>query len=331
MGTRYTAIFHAPASSDLAAIEAELFAAVDAIDRQMSSWNPASDLCRLNAAPEGVWVTIPEALARVLATGLQVGRDSNGAFDMAIGEVVEAWGFGPSRLTPMRTPLPDARVGKARGTAATLIDLDGPALRVRKLGPATMDLSGIAKGEGVDALARCLDERRIDNWLVGIDGEMRARGTRGDGSAWAVGIERPTFGRREVGAVMELRDTAIATSGDYRRWVDVDGKRHSHTMDPATRRPVANRIASVTVLAPACILADAWATALMVLGEHEGIALARARGIDALFVLRDRDRLVEVLVPGQALAPGGAQDPALPWPEGERAQVKDGGPSALRE
>ncbi len=247
-------------------------------------------------APEHAWVGVPDALAHVLEAGVQVGRESHGSFDMGVGHLVDAWGFGPAP----RTPAPQGHY-RAAGEA---LEIDRARGRVRKRWPLALDLSGIAKGFGVDRLAHCLDGWGIEHYLVGIDGEMRARGAKPGGAAWAVAIERPSYGVREVAGVMELHDMAIATSGDYRHWRDVDGKRYAHTMDPARQRPVANRVAAVTVLAPTCMLADAWATALLVMGEHDGVALAKERGMDALFVLRDGDRLDEVLIlDGQLCAP----------------------------
>jgi thiamine biosynthesis lipoprotein len=299
MGTRYTAIFYAPESIDARAIGADLQAAVDKVDRQMSTWIPASDLCRLNAAPENTWVTIPFELMEVLDIGLKVGQESQGAFDMGVGAVVDAWGFGPSaRSFSPHDPAPDPQLPtQANG----FLDVDYARRRVRKLRTITLDLSGIAKGYGVDELARCLDRLDVERYLVGIDGEMRARGVKPGGEAWAVAVEKPVFGQREVSGVIELGDAAIATSGDYRHWIEVDRKRYAHTMDPRSGRPLSNTVAAVTVLMPTCVLADAWATALLVLGEQDGVALARERSIDAIFVLREGDQLREILVPGRLL------------------------------
>lgn len=296
MGTRYTALFYGAPGIDVAALGAKLFRAVDDVDRQMSTWNPASDLCRLNAAPAGAWIAIPGELAEVLEAGLLVGRQSSGAFDIGMGELVRAWGFGP--------PLPAPAMVPAGLPAGDLLEVDRGRRRVRKRGPMAIDLSGIAKGYGVDRLARCLDAHGIDNYLVGIDGEMRARGSKPGGQPWSVALEKPVYGVREVAGVMELGDMAIATSGDYRHYVDVAGKRHAHTMHPAMRLPVSNCLAAVTVLAPTCMLADAWATALLVLGERDGPALAIERGMNALFVLRDGERLEEILIlDGKLCAP----------------------------
>lgn len=300
MGTRYTAVFYGHADLDAAAIHVSLFAAVDQVDRQMSSWNPASDLCRVNAAPEHTWVRIPDALADVLETALQVGRESHGAFDIGVGELVDAWGFGPSRL--QLAGLPAVPHGQ-RQSAGTSMELDRHECRVRKHAPLRLDLSGIAKGYGVDQLAHCLDGWGITSYLAGIDGEMRARGTKPGGQAWSVAIEKPSYGVREVAGAMELMDEAIASSGDYRHWVDIADKRYSHTMNPALQRPLSNRLAGVTVLAPTCMLADAWATALMVSGEHDGPKLARERGMDALFAVRAGEQLEEIWIDGRS---GGA-------------------------
>ncbi|PWF44049.1 FAD:protein FMN transferase [Massilia glaciei] len=308
MGTRYSAVFYTPEGADLAAIGASLFAAVDRVDRQMSTWNPASDLCRLNAAAEGAWTAVPDELAEVLEAGVRIGVQSKGAFDIGLGDLVQAWGFGPSRCAPpARDPAQDQAQDQAprQRPACDRIEIDRPRRRVRKRAPIAIDLSGIAKGYGVDQLAHCLDGWGIGSYLVGIDGEMRARGSKPGGGAWAVAIEKPVYGVRAVSGVMQLEDTAIATSGDYRRWVEVAGRRYAHTMSPALQQPVSNRLAAVTVLAATCMLADAWATALLVLGEREGPALARERGMDALFVLRDGERLEEVLVMGAKLCEAG--------------------------
>jgi FAD:protein FMN transferase len=310
MGTRYTALFYASAGTDVTAIGASLHAAVDKVDRQMSNWNHASHLCQLNAAPENTWIAVPSELAHVLETGLEVGLQSNGAFDMGVGALVEAWGFRPSQHSP--SSLRSASNEQMFAPAAALLDVDRARHRVRKRGPITLDLSGIAKGYGVDQLAHCLDSWNVSSYLVGIDGEMRARSVKPDGGTWAVAVEQPNYSRREVGGVMELQDAAIATSGDYRHWVEIDGKRYAHTMDPRSSQPLSNCLAAVTVLMPTCMLADAWATALLVLGEQDAVALATEKGIDALFVLREGSRLREVLLPGKLLSDAGTSIAAEP-------------------
>lgn len=286
MGTRYSAVFFAPADADIEALNTALFAAVDRVDRQMSTWKPESDLNRLNAAPVGDWIMIPRELTTVLAASLRIGRASNGAFDIGVGDLVAAWGFGAAG------PGPDAEriaalAGQARPATTTALELDEAGRRARKRAPLSLDLSGIAKGYGVDEMARVMEAFAIPSWLVGIDGEMRAKGRKPDGSPWAVALERPQRGARDAMGVIELTDMAVATSGNYRHWVDMNGKTLSHTMDPNSGAPLENGLASVSVLGVTCMEADAWATAFMVLGEQVGRQRAEALGLDAIFVRGD--------------------------------------------
>ncbi|MBF6039745.1 FAD:protein FMN transferase [Pseudomonas sp. P154a] len=299
MGTRYTALFYAAAGIDTDAVGHNLARAVARVDQQMSTWKPGSDLNRLNAAPEQQWVSVPEELATVLSAALRVSQQSGGAFDIAVGDLVDAWGFGPAEQTITEQALTTSPHARLSASAALVIDTQRN--QVRKRAPLQLDLNGIAKGFGVDELARCLDGLGITRYLVGIDGEMRARGVKPDGQCWAVALEKPRRGVREVMGVMELGDAAIATSGDYRHWVDVAGQAYAHTMNPATGAPLCNPLAAVTVVASSCMLADAWATALMVLGETEGPRLAQERGMDALFVLRDGQQFKEISIVGGQL------------------------------
>ena len=295
MGTRYTAVLFAPADIDHASVGTALFAAVDRVDRQMSTWKPDSDLSRLNAAPARHWVAVPDELLTVLDCAVRVGVQSGGAFDIGVGELVNAWGFGPTGSQPDTQQI--QAVGQRTHRAASdVLEIDHAHKRVRKQDAIALDLSGIAKGYGVDALARCLDGLGISRYLVGIDGEMRARGSKPGGQSWAVAIEKPVRHVREVMGVMELTDAAIATSGDYRHWVEVAGKPYAHTIDPASGRSVCNRLASVTVVMPDCMLADAWATALLVMGVPAAVELAQQRGMTALLILREGEEFEEISI-----------------------------------
>jgi thiamine biosynthesis lipoprotein len=297
MGTRWQATFFAGPDLDPAPIRAALQAAVDEVDAQMSTWTPDSALMRLNAAPVGVWVPLPEQLCAVLRLGLQIGRRSGGAFDIGMGDAVTAWGFGPEAAAPDRIR---AAMGAPRRPAHELLEIDGT--QARKSAPVALDLNGIAKGYGVDRLAETLRARGITDALVGIDGEMRAMGLRPGGDGWTIAIEAPEHGRRAAQAVLALQDGAVATSGDYRHWVEVGGRRLSHTMDPARGAPLAASPASVSVVARSCAEADAWATALMVLGPERGAVLAGDLGLDALFLLRQPQGHTTSLGVGQLFA-----------------------------
>ena len=282
MGTRWSALFFAQRGYDPDPLRAALQAAVCEVDAQMSTWKPDSDLMRLNAAPVGEWVAVPGRLAEVLRLGLEIGRESGGAFDIGMGDAVTAWGFGSEAAGS--DPIL-AAMAKPRVPAHEALELD--ATRVRKSAAIALDLNGVAKGYGVDRLADTIRASGIAAALVGIDGEMRAIGLRPDGQAWTIAVEAPDTERRTPHSILGLHDAAVATSGDYRHWVEVQGRRLSHTMDPKRGAPLVASPASVTVVARTCAEADAWATALMVLGLERGAQFAGEHGLDALFLLRD--------------------------------------------
>ncbi len=284
MGTRWSALFFAEPGFDARTVQAALQSAVDEVDAQMSTWNAGSDLIRLNAAPVGEWVAVPGRLAEVLRLGLEIGRASGGAFDIGMGDAVTAWGFGPEAAasTGIR-----AAMNVPRRPAHEVLQTDG--IQARKSAPVALDLNGIAKGYGADRLAETLRDHGIAAALVGIDGEMRATGLRLDGEAWSIAVEAPDADRRTPHSILGLHDAAVATSGDYRHWVEVQGRRLSHTMDPKRGAPLVASPASVTVVARTCAEADAWATALMVLGPEKGVRFAEEHGLDALFLLRNDD------------------------------------------
>jgi thiamine biosynthesis lipoprotein len=284
MGTRWSALFHAPPTLDVAPVQAALQKAVDAVNNQMSTWLPDSDLIRLNRAPVGTSTIVPADLARVLSLGLAIGRASGGAFHIGMGDAVQAWGFGPQTADPGRIR---CAMQAARPPAHESIEIFDSL--VHKLGDITLDLNGIAKGYAVDRLAETLRTFDIRAGLVGIDGELRAVGLRPDGEAWTVAIEAPEHDRRTPHSILSLQDAAVATSGDYRHWVSVGGHRLSHTMDPRRGAPLSSSPASVTVVAPTCAEADAWATALMVTGIDAGLALASRHSLSALFLAREAD------------------------------------------
>lgn len=290
MGTRYSAVFYAAPALDLAPIARDLFEAVDRVDQQMSTWKPQSDLNRLNAAPVDMWIDIPPELGRVLAEGQRISHLTGGAFDMGVGDLIASNGFGASPGVP--DPVAQAaRQGKARLFASTMLEFSPDRRRARRTGPVSLDLSGIAKGFGVDELGRVLDQHGITDWLVSLDGELRANGTKPDSENWAVALEKPEIGARSALSVLELSDTAIATSGNYRHLRREGGKMVSHTMDPRTGEPVQNGLASVSVLAKTCMEADAFATAFFVMGEDAGPKMAQVLGFEAIFITQNGDVL----------------------------------------
>lgn len=266
-----------------------LAAAIDAVlrtvDARMSTWREDSELSRFNASRETDWQPVSAATARVLEEALRIHRLSEGAFDPTVAPLVEAWGFGPApaRLAPPSDEI--LREARFRVDAASLaVRASPPALR--KTRPdLRVDVSGAAKGFAVDEVARALERLGARRFLVEIGGELRARGAGPAGGPWPVGIERPHDGPVEVGWRVGLADAALATSGAHRQAFRWRGRRFSHVLDPRTGRPVTHALVSVSVLSREALAADAWATALLVLGPEAGWRVAEREGLAVLFVI----------------------------------------------
>lgn len=298
MGTRWSAVFFA-AHADQMTIAVDLQAAVDSVDASMSTWKPDSALMQFNRAALEEWVAMPAPLCALIALALQIGTASRGAFDIGVGAAVEAWGFGATRTTPDSAAISEVAAVSATGS----IEVDLANSQLRRHSAAQLDLSGIAKGFGVDRLADTLLAHGIADFVVSIDGEMRMSGTKPDGSGWVIGLERPDREQRMLARTVEVSDLAMATSGDYRHWRANNGTIVSHTIDPRTGQPLQSDLCAVTVTAEHCAVADAWATAFMVLGQHNGLAMAQQLGLDALFTIRRNGAFEEIGVGAFASAP----------------------------
>jgi thiamine biosynthesis lipoprotein len=303
MGTSFTVVLPNEGSEDfevaeLSRLQARVDAELSAVNAEMSTYLPDSELSRFNASGAGEPFEASEHLLEVVALAKRVSEQSGGAFDVSVGPLVAAWGFGADPRE--RAELSDAEIDALReqvGDAKLELDLAAKTLRKASAG-LRIDLSAIAKGHGCDRVAALLEQAGHARYLVEIGGEVRARGSNPAGEPWRVGIERPLAGsgaageagregERVVQAILRVRDVAVATSGDYRNYWEHEGVRYSHTIDPRTGRPVTHRLASVTVIHPeSAALADAWATALDVLGPDEGLALAERQGLAAYFLVR---------------------------------------------
>jgi thiamine biosynthesis lipoprotein len=257
----------------------------------MSTYQESSELSRFNAAERMDWVAVSPELARLVDTALAVSAATGGAFDVTVGPLVNLWGFGPEVTADQIPAQTEIDAARARIGWQKLQARAEPAALRKSLPDLYVDLSAIAKGHGVDRIANVLDDAGLTDYLVEIGGELRGRGFNAEGQPWQIAVERPEPNRRAVLRVVALADLAMATSGDYRNFFELEGRRWSHTIDPATGRPVDHALASVTVLAERCAEADAWATALLVLGPEKGLAMAEERDLAALFVERLDDGL----------------------------------------
>lgn len=294
MGTTWSAKAVLPATVDLPALEAMVQRALDAVVREMSPWEPLSDLSRYNRAAPGAWTPLPTATATVLRRAIQIAQASHGAFDPTLGALIDLWGFGPRPFSGGPPLEADIAALEAAGGWKRLT-LDGDALF--QPGGLKLDLNGIAKGFGVDQAAAALDRAGVKSYLVEVGGELRGTGAKPDGQPWWVELERPPTANDAERTMVALHDLAVATSGDYRRFFDHDGRRYAHTLDPATGAPAANGTLSVTVLAKDCMSADAWATALTVMPPDKALAFAAEHGLAVLIISQGVTGLEERLSP----------------------------------
>jgi Membrane-associated lipoprotein involved in thiamine biosynthesis len=288
MGTGYTVKVNRPDREiDIAGLKNSIDTLLENINAEMSTYRTDSELSKINRAGGNQWIAVPDDLYKVLHEGIRISQLSGGAFDMTVGPLVDLWGFGQQgRLLT----IPDARTIMAarENTGYQRIHLQDAPKAIRKDHAAVhIDLSGIAQGYAVDAVAALLEQASLNEYMVEIGGEIRVKGRNPDGDFWRIGIEKPVTDVRSVERIIHLKDSGLATSGDYRNYYEKDGTRYSHIIDPGTGKPVNHPLASVTVLHKECMLADAWATALFVLGPAKGMELAKKMKLPVLFIARN--------------------------------------------
>jgi FAD:protein FMN transferase len=284
MGTSYTVKIVGPIDKGKLKllIENELVR----INSLMSTYDDQSELSRFNRSPISTSVPVSEDVLTVLRMSQKIHDESNGAFDVTIGPLVNLWGFGPG-LKENRIPeFNQIEETKSRIGFDNLSMTAGGLVKSKEI---YVDLSAIAKGFAVDQIASILDREMVSDYLVEVGGELRAKGVNSRGIKWSVGIEKPDISSRSVYQVLQLEDSGMATSGDYRNFFEVDGVRYSHTIDPRTGMPVTHNVASVTVIAKSTAMADGYATAINVLGAEEGMKLAENQNLAVLVIIEGQD------------------------------------------
>ncbi|MFK7893067.1 MAG: FAD:protein FMN transferase [Granulosicoccus sp.] len=274
-------------------------AALNAVDQQMSTWKTSSDVSRLNASDNTDWQQMSAQTVAVIAKAVSTSAASEAAFDVTVGPLIDLWGFGAgsSRAQAGKPGVkPDQSAIAAHlanvGSESIAVDLANSTVRKLKVN-TEIDLSGIAKGHAVDQVAAVLDTQGVESYLIEVGGELRSKGAKPDGSSWKVAIERPLAGQRDVFRVVSLQGKAIATSGDYRNFFDDGGQRYSHSIDPRTGMPVSHELASVSVVADSTMQADAFSTAMMVMGPDEAMDFAETQKLAAHFILKSGSALKE--------------------------------------
>ncbi|WP_281545031.1 FAD:protein FMN transferase [Grimontia sp. SpTr1] len=293
MGTYYSVKYvtdiELPASSD---IQAEIDARLELVNDQMSTYRKDSELSLFNQQKGSEPFTVSKDTAKVVAEAIRLNLLSDGALDVTVGPLVNLWGFGPEGR-PDRVPTDEQIEERRAMTGIEFLSVEGNNLI--KTNPGLyVDLSSIAKGFGVDVVANYLASLGIDNYLVEIGGELQLKGKNAEGQPWRIAIEKPTSEQQTVQEIIAPGDMAIATSGDYRNYFEENGVRYSHTINPATAKPINHRLVSVTVLDKSCMTADGLSTAFMVMGPDAALALANQENIPAFFIVKTDNGFNEV-------------------------------------
>ena len=262
---------------------------LERINALMSTWDPSSELTRFNRSTSLDPFHLSHETFEVLEWSQKIGALTGGALDVTVAPLLDAWGFGPGGRRN-RIPNGDEIARLRQSVGLHLFELDAATLTVRKKRPdVRCELAAIAPGYAADRLATQLLDRGVHDFLIDVGSELRAHGRNDAGVPWQVGIERPDAEGLAVERIVPLSDLASSTSGDYRNFYEVNGVRLSHILDPRTGRPITNRLASVTVIDSLAVRADGFATALMVLGPNDGLALAERLNLAALFLVRNSD------------------------------------------
>ncbi|MFT2109605.1 FAD:protein FMN transferase [Marinomonas sp. 2405UD68-3] len=284
MGTTYTVKFYTVDSdSNAQSLKGDVDNVLLYINQLMSAYDPSSELSLFNKMPSGSTKEISRDFAHVVDKALLISSMTDGSYDVTIGPLANLWGFGPKKGRD--EPPSDAEIDAVKGKVGyQYLSLNGNKLS--KENDIYVDLSSIAKGFGVDAIANKLEENGIQSYLIEVGGEIRSKGKKENGEAWKIAIESPAGGHNVVQAVIEVTDVAIATSGDYRNYFEKRGVRYSHIIDPATGRPITHKLVSVSIIDKTAVMADGLATAITVLGPDKGMAFAEKNGIAAYLLVK---------------------------------------------
>lgn len=298
MGTTYSVkLVDIPQGIDQSGLAREIDGLLGTVNHQMSTHRPDSELSRFNAAAAGTWMPISVDTRFVIEEALRVSRLTGGAFDPTVGPIVDLWGFGPGGGQERIPSSEDVAAARETVGFAKVETRVGTAAVSKHDSGIRLDLSGVAKGFGVDKLAEHLEARGIGNYLVEVGGELRGSGRGPNGQPWRVGIEKPSSVPGDLQHIVDLGREALATSGNYRIFFEHDGRRYSHIVNPRTGRPVDHDLASATVVAATTMEADALSTSLLVLGPEAGMSLAAEHDIAAFLITGRQGSFTEMASP----------------------------------
>ena len=298
MGSYYAIAIDGAAESNAAEIQTKMEAVLADVNRQMSTWDPESEISRFNQSVSTDWYPVSPGFAQVVLESIRLHKVTSGAFDPTIAPLIDLWGFGARR--PKSFPSQEAIDTARSKTGMQFIEAkqDPPALRKTR-SDVTLNLSAIAPGHGTDRLSEQLTKLGYPSHVVDIGGEVRTGTLKANGEHWRLGVESP-FG--EIQRVIECSKNSVSTSGNYRNYFDYKGVRYSHTIDPATGKPLMNPPASVSVLSDSCMTSDGLATGLMVMGIERGLLFAKQQGLSVLYLEVVEERTIIEHATGEFLA-----------------------------
>ncbi|PIJ50072.1 FAD:protein FMN transferase ApbE [Erwinia sp. OLTSP20] len=261
---------------------------LDQDDQTLSTWKSDSVLSRFNQYQGTLPQPVSDDMADIITTSLRIGRKTAGAMDITVGPLVNLWGFGPQKQ-PVSTP-EQRQIDAARALTGLqhlkVIEQGNGAFIQKDIPGLYVDLSTIGEGYATDHLARLMEQQGITNYLVSVGGAVLSRGLNAQGKPWRVAIQKPTDQQNAAEAIVDLQGHGISTSGSYRNYYELDGKRISHIIDPASGRPIQHRLVSATVIATTAMEADGWDTGLMVLGEQRAQALALKEKLAVFLIMK---------------------------------------------
>ncbi|MBK0002358.1 FAD:protein FMN transferase ApbE [Erwinia sp. S38] len=268
-------------------------------DHELSTWKNDSVLSRFNQYRGSDPQPVSDNMADIVTLALRIGHQTGGSMDITIGPLVNLWGFGPDKQ-PVSTPNIQ-QIDAARALTGLqhlqVINRAGQAYLQKDLPGLYVDLSTVGEGFATDHLARLMEKEGINNYLVSVGGAVLTRGQNAQGKAWQVAIQKPTDRENAVQAIVDLQGHGISTSGSYRNYYELDGKRISHVIDPVTGQPIQHRLVSATVIATTALEADGWDTGLMVLGEEKAKALALRDKLAVYLIYKQGDGFASWMSP----------------------------------
>jgi FAD:protein FMN transferase len=270
-------------------IAAQIDSALKSVNAQMSTYDPESEISLFNKNLQTGPIKISQPFYQVLETSIDISIQSEGAFDITVGPLVNLWGFGPGKVDKKMPDNADIKNALSTTGFQNLVLSDGEYIR-KKIPGIKIDLSAIAKGYGVDVVADLMEKYNFNNYMVEVGGEVKVKGVNASNECWKIGIDKPKHASipgQQLQGILCLNDVAVATSGDYRNYFFNNGKYYSHTIDPVSGYPVNHNLASVTIITSSCMLADGLATATMVLGPEKGLQwIENMTNVEAMLIER---------------------------------------------